>query len=602
MPKGKKKAKAERFENDIAPTQNNMGNWGGIGIGGGSNGPGFPFNQGNPYTTQVSNVNTGFVNLRWYLISNLRQFLSELYVEISLIKTIVDTPVDDGLRGGIKVKSKQLDEDQIETLLASLDRDDEINQAGQAEKWNRLFGGAGILILTDQDPEEPLDMESIGPDTALEFRAVDMWELFWDKQNTEGYDPAVQAEDFEFYNYYGEFVHKSRVMRLKGLSAPSFIRPRLRGWGFSVVEGIIRSLNQYLKTTDLIFEVLDEFKVDVYKIKNLVNTLLSPQGSQQIQERIQKSNYLKNYQNALVMDAEDDWDHKQLSFAGLAETQEQNRIQFAADARFPINKLFGTSATGFASGQDSIEIYNSMVESEVRNKLKYPLLRICEIKCQKLFGFVPTDLSITFEPLRILSAVDEESVKTAQFTRLLQARQAQEISGEEFRDGCNHDHLLGIVLEDLPNDWSGYMSDSAKEGIHDPYETKDIDDPGADRLDTRKSRATEVGGATKDLKEAPPPRSPTAPISKALVTEEPPKPLKRANSAKFDKASYEADGGDRTFDMRRKYFYENPLDAGLWDMAKQTSMEAFGKEHLPFMVWKYEKIGGQFNEDTKKGA
>jgi len=368
------------------------------------NSTGFPANQGSPFTEQVSNVNTTFRNLRWYLVSNFRQFLSEAYVELGLVQTIVDVPVDDGLRGGIELKSKQLSEDQIAELLLSLDRDDDITTAAQAAKWNRLFGGAGILILTDQDPEIELDLDAIGPDTPLEFRAVDMWELFWDKQNTEGYDPAIQSEDFEFYNYYGEQVHKSRVMRLKGITAPSFIRPRLRGWGFSVVETIIRSINQYLKATDLAFEVLDEFKIDVFKIKNLVNTLLSPNGNQKIKERTQLANYQKNYQNALVMDSEDDWDHKQLSFAGLGDAMKEIRMQVASDMRMPLTKLFGISAAGFNSGEDDIEVYNAMVESQVRNKLKYDLLRMCEIKCQKLFGMVPEDLSISFKPLRVLSA------------------------------------------------------------------------------------------------------------------------------------------------------------------------------------------------------
>src|SRR3954471_18346943 len=157
-------------------------------------------------------------------------------------------------------------------------------------------------------------------------------------------------------------------MRLKGLTAPSFVRPRLRGWGFSVVETLVRSINQYLKATDLGFEVLDEFKLDVFKIKNLVNTLLSPNGAEKIQKRIQLANWQKNYQNALVMDSEDDFDHKQLSFSGLAEVQDGIGKQVAADLRMPITNLFGQSAAGFNSAEDDIEVYNAMVESQVRNK------------------------------------------------------------------------------------------------------------------------------------------------------------------------------------------------------------------------------------------
>ncbi len=484
---------------------------------------GFPQNQGSPWTEQISNSTTMFKNLRWYLVSNFRQLLCELYVEIGLVQTIVDVPVDDGLRGGVELKSQQLDEEQLAELTLSLDRDDDINTAGQAAKWNRLFGGAGILVLTDQDPELPLDMKSINPNTPLEFRAVDMWELFWDKQNTEGYDPSTQSEDFDFYNYYGVQVHKSRVMRLKGLTAPSFIRPRLRGWGFSVVETLVRSINQYLKATDLAFEVLDEFKVDVFKIKNLVNTLMSVNGQEQVKRRVQLAAWQKNYQNALTMDSEDDWDHKQLSFAGLGDAMKEIRMQVASDMRMPLTKLFGISAAGFNSGEDDIEVYNAMVESQVRNKLKYDLLRMCEIKCQKLFGFVPDDLSLAFKPLRVMSAEQEENVKTQKFNRLAQAKAAGEITTEEFRDACNKGNLFDVTLDNDASTLSmidDYQSDMISEGKNDPDNPQDTDNPGADRADSQKSKAMEEGGISKDGpnppdKKAPAPKSADMPEEKA---------------------------------------------------------------------------------------
>jgi hypothetical protein len=418
-----------------------------------------------------------------------------------------------------------------------------------------------------------------------------MWELFWDKQNTEGYDPAIQSEDFDYYNYYGEQVHKSRVMRLKGLCAPSFIRPRLRGWGFSVVEALIRSINQYLKATDLAFEVMDEFKVDIYKIKNLVNTLMSPNGAQKVKERVAMGNYQKNYQNALVMDSEDDWDHKQLSFAGLSDIMKEIRMQVASDMRMPLTKLFGISATGFNSGEDDIEVYNAMVESQVRNKLKYDLLRMCEIKCQKLFGFVPDDLSLSFKPLRMLSAEQEENVKTQKFNRLIQAKERGEISTEEFRDACNKGNLFDVTLDTsmaMLDEAESYMSDTVAEGENNPKDPKDIDDPGADRLDTRKARATEVGAAPKE----PVVKEPSKPVAKAGL-----KDPASYNSAAFEKASYEADGGDNQMDGRRELFFDRDKakQKDLWDKAVDMSRAAYdGKVNLKFVVFEYEKMGGKF--------
>lgn len=462
-----------------------------------------------PFGTQLSQVNTLFNNNRWYLISNMRQLLSELYVENGLVQTIIDLPVDDGFRGGIEITSKQLDEEQIKRLQVSLDRDDDINTLAQAIKWNRLFGGAGIVIITDQDPESPLDLDALDPDSPLEFRAVDLWELFWDKLNTEGYDPAIQTQDFEYYDYYAVKLHKSRVMRLKGLTAPSFIRPRLRGWGFSVIEHLVRSINQYLKANNLSFEVLDEFKVDVFKIDGLASTLLSPNGEQQVRKRVEIANWQKNYLKSITMDMKDDYIQKQLSFAGISDIMKEIRMQIACDMRMPLTKLFGISASGFNSGEDDIENYNAMVEGQVRNKSKYDALRMIEIKCQREYGFIPTDLEIKFKPLRVLSSIEEEQVKTSKFARLSQAAQMQIISAPEFRDACNRDNLLGIQLDNsmdmlkTGDDNSNVMDvqpqksvpslgdKAVDDGSPDPRKTTgpSIDDPGANREDTRKPRA-----------------------------------------------------------------------------------------------------------------
>lgn len=574
----------------------------GEGIGGGN--AGFGFNQGSPFTQPVESTWPLYNNLRWYLISNNRQVLSQCYVELGLIQTICDVPVDDGLRGGIKIKSKELDEGQIEELQISIDRDDDLNTVGQACKWNRLYGGAGILILTDQDPEEPFDMESLGPDDRLEFRAVDMWELFWDKQNTEGYDPAIQTEDFEFYDYYATKVHKSRVMRLKGLTAPSFIRPRLRGWGFSVVEVLVRSINQYLKAINLGYEVLDEFKVDVYKVKNLVNTLMSPVGFQQISRRFQETNYLKNFQNAIVLDSEDDWDHKQLSFAGLAEAMAGIRMQVASDMRIPITKLFGQSASSGTLGnadQNDMENYNSMVESQVRNKLKYDILRICEIKCQKLFGFVPDDLTLEFKPLRELTAEQEENVKTQKFNRLIQAKTAGEISTLEFRDGINRGNLMDVTLdtsEDLLNPEDPEVTAIVKEGEQPnpsgPKESDDVEDPGANREDTRKPRAWDY---SEEIKTPQPEGLKQNKKKKPRVWNQIQK-LQRhlKNSAEFDKASYAADGGDEWMDSRRlPVLTEDEVkDKTLWVKAQDAAKAAGEEGNQLFLVWWYQKQGGKF--------
>lgn len=520
---------------------------------------------GGPGSEQVEQVTTIFKNLRYYLISNMRQPLSQAYAEIGLVQTLVDIPVDDALRGGIEIKSKQLSEEQLQDLATAIERDNDLVVAGEAGKWNRLFGGAGIVILTDQDPETPLDVAALSIGDRLEFRAADMWELFFDKQAEDGYDPSLQAHNYEFYSYYGTRVHKSRVLKLKGITAPSFIRPRLRGWGVSVVEILVRSINQYLKATDLGFEVLDEFKLDVYRIKDLVATLLTGAGGEQaVLKRIAIANYQKNYQNAVVLDAEDEYENKQLSFTGLAEAMDGIRTQVCADMRFTPLKLFGIPAKGMnASDQESMDVYNSMVESQVRNKLRFTILQMLELKCQVEFGFVPDDLMLAFKPLRVMSAEQEENVRTQKFNRVIQAQQAGLITSQEFRDACNKSGLFDITLDAV---------DELDEEL--PAETEPEEDQTGDQDEEQPAVENSI--------------EPYSRYERAV---------RLINSPQFDKASYEADGGDAWIDPRRKEFFANPgkVDERLWAKAKKASMDAFGEERWQFVTWWYKKQGGKFN-------
>ena len=493
---------------------------------------------------EISEIDTLQKNNRWYFISNMRQLLSESYVEHGLIQTVVNVPVDDALRGGVEITTKQLSEEQIQELQISMDRDGDLTIVGQALKYNRLFGGAGIVIITEQDPETPLDLDAIGPDSKLEFRAVDMWELFWTAQNTQQYDPELQLTEGDYYNYYSKKLHKSRVLILKGLTAPSFLRPRLRGWGFSVLECFIRSINQYLKANDLTFEVLDEFKLDIYKIQGLTNTLLSPNGDAAVRRRIDIANHQKNYQNAISMDSEDDYLQKQLSFAGLAEVQQSIRMQIASDLRMPLTKIFGISSAGFNSGEDDIENYNAMVEGEIRQKAKYDILRVLEIKCQKMFGVIPDDLAITFKPLRILSLEQEENAKTQKFNRLLQAKQAGLITLEEFRNSCNRDNILGIKLEDTAID-----------------EITEVE---------KESKKTEIESGDN---------------------------IHNENSIAYLIATYAADEGEQKITHPN---IQQHQDESLWKKAEETTQKAFGEYNYKFCQWLYERWGGKYGQIPEK--
>lgn len=400
-----------------------------------------------PGGAPLSQTSPNYWNNRWYLLSNDRQLISEMYVEQGLVQVLVDQPVDDAFSKGFDIKSSQLEENDVEAIKQFFEEHNVLHAIKQGMKWSRLYGGGGVLLILPEKPDTPFDINTMKQGTQIAFEPIDMWELYQDKINIQGDMSAVDPED-EFFHYYGKRVHKSRLLIIKGKEPPSFVKPRLRGWGMSELERLVRSLNQFLKNQNVVYELLDEAKIDIFRIDGLNSTLANSDGTNRVARRIQMANLLKNYNHALTMDVKDEYDQKVMNFSGLDSMLSQIRTSIAADLRIPMTKLFGMSAAGFNAGEDDIENYNAMIESEIRAKTRKMCLSITKIACQNLFGFIPDDIQIAFPSLRVMSSKEEEEVKTSKFQRLLQARQAGEISALDFKRGCNADDLLSIEVDE----------------------------------------------------------------------------------------------------------------------------------------------------------
>lgn len=108
------------------------------------------------------------------------------------------------------------------------------------------------------------------------------------------------------------------------------------------------------------------------------------------------------------MDKEDDYEQKQLSMAGMSELSKEIRIMIAAYLRQPVSKLWGTGSSGFSSGEDDLENYNAMIESEIRPQALRMIKWVVDLRCMQLFGRKVPDLTIRWEPLRVLTGLEEQ--------------------------------------------------------------------------------------------------------------------------------------------------------------------------------------------------
>jgi phage-related protein (TIGR01555 family) len=411
------------------------------------------FNEPGMYNPQTISQPWTFANGVQYTPFTLNRIaLSYGYMGYGLVQTLIDMPVEDAFRGGVQIKTDELDEEDLTLLYRFMSENGDFEAIQETLKWARLFGGAGLLIETeDPNTRTPLKPEKLKPDSVLRFIAADRWELVLTGTSilnltNAGFGLGDVRKNEVPYMYYTQPLHESRVIKVNGKKAPSYIRLRLQGWGMSELERCIRDINSFIKFQNVIFELIDEAKIDIFKIQEFNSSLASAEGVELVRKRIALNSILKNYKNATVMDANDDFVQKQLAWSGLADIYAELRQNLSAALGIPEAKLFGQSSSGFSSGQDTIENYNALVESGVRSTSQPVIREVVKLRCQQLFGFQP-EFDIAFKPLRVLSEPEEELMKTSKQNRALSLFDRQLYTGQEVLESLDKDNLINIESE-----------------------------------------------------------------------------------------------------------------------------------------------------------
>lgn len=336
----------------------------------------------------------------------------------------------------------EVDKEDIRRLEIYVRRAQIWEKVKQALFWNRLYGGSGIIVLDGKNPAQPLNLEDINEQTDLEFVVCDNWMLSGTQPNVPGVEPINWLSNTPF-TVNGHPVHKSRVVLFKGKDFPPLYRSVGRGWGMSILEPLVRTLNKSIKNENVIFELLDEAKMDVFKFYGFNDAMQDDQATAAITRRVGFAEQTKNYMNGILLDSEDDYAQKQIHFNGLSDLKIDARVDVASDARITMNKLYGTSPAGFNSGEADRETYADTVEAEIRIPSEANMIRLLEIIGRKVLGKT-LDFDIEWNSLIRTSAYEEEKRKTLMLANLNEANMFGRITNKEWQDAVNKYNLLGI--------------------------------------------------------------------------------------------------------------------------------------------------------------
>lgn len=398
-------------------------------------------------------------NIKFDLLTLQYQLITFLYKTYGILAKVVDVPVDDAYRyGGFEIQAETINDNELKKLDNALKTNKDIENLKQGRKWARLFGGAALICLDGKELKEPIDYKNL-EGQPVEFVPVDRWQLNYDKSNINVPDGKwyLTTSYGQLEQYNGQEIHPSRLKLLKGKVAPFIIAQMVSFWGISVYEQIFQDMNQLFKSRDVLFELLDEAKTDILKLESLQTALTNKNAMNALQRMVDFIARNKNYKSQITLSTKDEYDQKTMAFSGFEGILREIRIMMAGSANMPVNKLWGEGVTGFGSGEDSLENYNGLIESEIRAADLDAILWILKIRCYQLFGREVEDIFIDWKELRVLSSIDEQNINDHKFANILQLFDRQLLTPRETMEVLKKQGLLlhdtkaiRGELEDMP--------------------------------------------------------------------------------------------------------------------------------------------------------
>lgn len=382
---------------------------------------------------QSLSLGNAFNNISIELLSLQQILLTYLYKTYGTLSKIVDVPVDDAFKNnGFQLQAESIDDDELDKLQKAVYK--EVKRVKKAYRWARLFGGGAIVCVTGNDLDKPLNIQKLyGRD--VRFMAVDKWQLNYSQPNINIPNGSWQLINYNKVNSSNASkIDNSRVFTVVGKDSPYIINMQLQGWGMSVFEQVFSDMSRFFKSRNVLFELLDEAKTDVLKLATMQTALSSSSGEAALQKMVDMIARNKNYKSQITLSTDDEYEQKQISFSGIAEILKEIRIMIAGASNMPVNKIWGEGVTGFGSGEDSLENYNSQIENEIRTPAEDLIRWICKIKSYQLFGRDIEDLEIEWKSLRVLSSMDEANIRNKKLMDALQLYDRKLLTPQELME------------------------------------------------------------------------------------------------------------------------------------------------------------------------
>ncbi|WP_420139806.1 anti-CBASS protein Acb1 family protein [Sphingomonas sp.] len=331
-----------------------------------------------------------------------QQQIEASYRSSWLMRNAVDIPAYDMTRAW---RDWQAEDAQIEKLEAEERRLGLREKVRRALILGRLGGGALILSLGDDASRA---LPSKVPTGALKFvhvmsrHQLTLGDIIRDPAAPFFGEPAY----FEIASANGSFrIHPSRVIAFKGLQVPDMgmAQQDEAYWGDPVAQAISEAVSNADLAQSGFASLISKARLDIIKMPDLMQNAATAEYEKRFMERMRLANMGASTHQALIIDSLEDWQQRQVNWAGMPDIIKTYLSIVAGATGIPATRLLGKAPDGMnATGEGDERNYNTMVSGRQENELR-PLLERLDAVMLPSLGISDPNAVFSFAPLSVLS-------------------------------------------------------------------------------------------------------------------------------------------------------------------------------------------------------
>lgn len=391
------------------------------------------------------------------------QQLDAAYQSSWLARAIVDYPAEDMTREWRTIKC-----DHADDIRAEEDRLQVPALVSEATSWARLYGGSGILMITNQDLTKPLNVKKIKKGDLHRLLVIDRFDMTAMSLNQTNILAANYLQP-EMYTIAAgaQQIHWTHFARFMGAKLPRRQRAQTQGWGDSELRKCLDDVMDIVASKDGIAELMQEANVDIIKREDLSDELASDQDDA-ITARYALFSMMKSSINLALLDGNESYDRKTLDMSGVAPVLDLLMTWISGAAGIPVTRLFGESAKGLGNtGEGDDSNYYAHLSSRRMVQIDPAMRTLDEVMVRSATGSWSDDFNYQWNPFKQPDIVqiaaanksnaetdilykDGGIITTSQIQRKLQANEQYQFDDEKISALEENEDL--DMFNDIPDD------------------------------------------------------------------------------------------------------------------------------------------------------